>query len=142
MLQVGYGHISPGTTNGKIFCILYSLIGIPLLLVFMTQVLQSKNYLIFTEICFTIRLETGWLSPSGGCTAGSCAGGAGPGGGTRSCPRGWTGGPRDSLSTRLARSATCPPTWSWSPSPSTSSSSSPSYLLEPWPLHPGRIGIP
>ena len=42
MLQVGYGHISPGTTNGKIFCILYSLIGIPLLLVFMTQVLQSK----------------------------------------------------------------------------------------------------
>ena len=43
MLQVGYGHISPGTTNGKIFCILYSLIGIPLLLVFMTQVLQSKT---------------------------------------------------------------------------------------------------
>ena len=39
VIQVGYGHISPGTTNGKIFCIFYSLIGIPLLLVFMTQVI-------------------------------------------------------------------------------------------------------
>jgi len=38
MSTVGYGHISPGTTNGKIFCIFYSLIGIPLLLVFMTQI--------------------------------------------------------------------------------------------------------
>ena len=38
MSTVGYGHISPSTTNGQIFCIFYSLIGIPLLLVFMSQV--------------------------------------------------------------------------------------------------------
>jgi len=38
MSTVGYGHISPGTDNGKLFCIFYSLIGIPLLLVFMTQI--------------------------------------------------------------------------------------------------------
>jgi len=38
MSTVGYGHISPGTPEGKLFCIFYSLIGIPLLLVFMTQI--------------------------------------------------------------------------------------------------------
>jgi len=38
MSTVGYGHISPSTTNGQIFCIFYSLIGIPLLLVFMSQI--------------------------------------------------------------------------------------------------------
>jgi len=38
MTTVGYGHISPGTQEGKLFCILYSLIGIPLLLVFMSQI--------------------------------------------------------------------------------------------------------
>merc|ERR1719384_421995 len=35
---VGYGHIAPATTTGRLFCILYSLIGIPLLLVFMSQI--------------------------------------------------------------------------------------------------------
>ena len=43
-LKVGYGHISPGTPEGKLFCIFYSLIGIPLLLVFMTQVSLCPNH--------------------------------------------------------------------------------------------------
>jgi len=38
MSTVGYGHIAPATTSGRLFCILYSLIGIPLLLVFMSQI--------------------------------------------------------------------------------------------------------
>jgi len=38
MSTVGYGHIAPATTTGRLFCILYSLIGIPLLLVFMSQI--------------------------------------------------------------------------------------------------------
>ena len=39
MSTVGYGHIAPQTINGRLFCIVYSIIGIPLLLVFMSQVL-------------------------------------------------------------------------------------------------------
>ena len=34
----GYGHISPSTFSGKLFCIGYALIGIPLLLVFMKDI--------------------------------------------------------------------------------------------------------
>lgn len=38
MSTVGYGHIFPQTTNGKLFCIIYSLFGIPLLLIFMSNI--------------------------------------------------------------------------------------------------------
>jgi len=38
MTTIGYGHISPKTFQGRLFCMLYSLIGIPLLLVFMAQI--------------------------------------------------------------------------------------------------------
>jgi len=38
MSTVGYGHIAPQTINGRLFCIVYSIIGIPLLLVFMSQI--------------------------------------------------------------------------------------------------------
>jgi len=38
MSTVGYGHIFPQTMNGKLFCIVYSLFGIPLLLIFMSNI--------------------------------------------------------------------------------------------------------
>ena len=37
-ILTGYGHIFPITASGKLVCILYSFIGIPLLLIFMTDV--------------------------------------------------------------------------------------------------------
>ncbi|TRY67796.1 hypothetical protein TCAL_15883 [Tigriopus californicus] len=38
MTTIGYGHISPKTFGGKLFCIGYALVGIPLLLVFMKDI--------------------------------------------------------------------------------------------------------
>lgn len=38
MTTVGYGHISPVTKAGRLFCIAYALIGMPLLLVFMKDI--------------------------------------------------------------------------------------------------------
>ena len=38
MTTVGYGHISPKTDGGKLFCMGYALIGIPLLLVFSAKI--------------------------------------------------------------------------------------------------------
>jgi hypothetical protein len=35
---LGYGHIFPETDEGRMLCIVYSLIGIPLLLVFMANI--------------------------------------------------------------------------------------------------------
>lgn len=38
MTTVGYGHISPKTFEGQIFCIFYSLIGLPLFMFFMANI--------------------------------------------------------------------------------------------------------
>lgn len=38
MTTVGYGHIAPGTSNGKMFCMIYALIGVPLYIMFMAQI--------------------------------------------------------------------------------------------------------
>lgn len=45
----GYGHISPSTASGRLFCIFYALIGIPLTGVFLTGLGQnlSKPLTIF-----------------------------------------------------------------------------------------------
>jgi len=44
MTTVGYGHIAPQTDSGKLFCIVYALIGIPLMLVFMGTIGQWMAY--------------------------------------------------------------------------------------------------
>jgi len=55
MSTVGYGHIAPKTIEGKMFCIGYSLIGIPLLLVFMAQIgdwmAESFRWLYSRAMC-------------------------------------------------------------------------------------------
>jgi hypothetical protein len=48
----GYGHIFPVTEPGMLFCILYALIGIPLLLVWMTDVSE----LMSAGVTYTYRL--------------------------------------------------------------------------------------
>ena len=39
----GYGHIFPMTATGKLVCIIYSFIGIPLLLIFMTDISEAMT---------------------------------------------------------------------------------------------------
>merc|ERR1719238_939146 len=57
MTTVGYGHISPKTTNGKMFCIIYALIGIPLMLVFMGTI---GGWMAKTFTWFYSRLLCRW----------------------------------------------------------------------------------
>jgi hypothetical protein len=39
-LNIGYGHQSPLSTSGKVFCMLYALIGIPLTMLLLTAVVE------------------------------------------------------------------------------------------------------
>ncbi len=38
--RLGYGHVTPLTSTGKLFCILYSVLGIPFTLIFLTASVQ------------------------------------------------------------------------------------------------------
>lgn len=38
MAAIGYGHVSPKTFNGQVFCIFYGVVGVPLLLVFLANI--------------------------------------------------------------------------------------------------------
>ena len=40
LLNIGYGHQSPLSTSGKVFCMVYALIGIPLTMLLLTAVVE------------------------------------------------------------------------------------------------------
>ncbi|KAJ8359609.1 hypothetical protein SKAU_G00161340 [Synaphobranchus kaupii] len=67
---VGYGHIYPLTLTGKLVCILYAMVGIPLMLLVITDVgdilaiLVSKAYFHLHQLC---PLRSLCLRPSRGC---------------------------------------------------------------------------
>lgn len=44
--MIGYGHICPKTGEGKLFCILYSLIGIPISMIMFQSAGERLNYFI------------------------------------------------------------------------------------------------
>ncbi|CAL4069767.1 unnamed protein product [Meganyctiphanes norvegica] len=54
MSTIGYGHIAPATFWGKIFCIIYALIGCPLLLIFLAQIgdaMATSFTYIYSRLC-------------------------------------------------------------------------------------------
>ena len=54
MTTIGYGNIFPTTNTGRMFCIVYALVGIPLLLVFMANVgdlLGATLKWIYSRVC-------------------------------------------------------------------------------------------
>ncbi|XP_050720145.1 TWiK family of potassium channels protein 7-like [Eriocheir sinensis] len=54
MSTIGYGHIYPVTDEGKVFCILYSLVGCPLLLIFLGGLgnsIADTFIFIYSRIC-------------------------------------------------------------------------------------------
>jgi hypothetical protein len=44
--MIGYGHICPKTSEGKFFCILYSLVGIPISMIMFQSAGERLNYFI------------------------------------------------------------------------------------------------
>ena len=51
---IGYGHIAPKTVGGKMFCLLYALIGIPLMIVFSGHIgdLMADGFRwLYSRIC-------------------------------------------------------------------------------------------
>ena len=54
----GYGHIFPITATGKLVCIVYSFVGIPLLLIFMTDVSEMMaEHVTYIYRCVRVRMR-------------------------------------------------------------------------------------
>ncbi|XP_014682025.1 PREDICTED: potassium channel subfamily K member 1-like [Priapulus caudatus] len=57
---IGYGHVTPNTTSGKVFCIIYSVVGIPMTFILITA-LAERLRILTTYVLHVLNYRLGHL---------------------------------------------------------------------------------